>query len=78
MKTAKTLILLVVMIAALGLSACTPGAPPATKPAGPSAPLALLMGTVTYLQRIALPPTAVVEVQLQDVSLADAPATVIT
>jgi uncharacterized lipoprotein YbaY/uncharacterized protein YraI len=34
-------------------------------------------GTVTYLQRIALPPDAVVTVQLQDVSLADAPATVI-
>ena len=34
-------------------------------------------GTVTYLQRIALPPTAVIEVKLQDVSKADAPATVI-
>jgi uncharacterized lipoprotein YbaY len=34
-------------------------------------------GTITYLQRIALPPNAVVKVQLQDTSLADAPATVI-
>ena len=34
-------------------------------------------GTVTYLQRVALPPTAVIEVKLQDVSRADAPATVI-
>jgi putative lipoprotein len=34
-------------------------------------------GTVTYLQRIALPPDAVVTVQLQDVSVADAPAAVI-
>ena len=34
-------------------------------------------GTVTYLQRLALPPTAVIEVKLQDVSLADAPAKVI-
>ena len=34
-------------------------------------------GTVNYLQKIALPPDAVVTVQLQDVSLADAPAKVI-
>jgi uncharacterized lipoprotein YbaY len=34
-------------------------------------------GQVTYLERMALPPEAVVKVQLQDVSLADAPATVI-
>ncbi|MDE1195347.1 MAG: YbaY family lipoprotein [Pseudomonas sp.] len=31
-------------------------------------------GEVFYLQRMALPPTAVLEVSLQDVSLADAPA----
>jgi uncharacterized lipoprotein YbaY len=31
-------------------------------------------GTVTYLQRMALPPDAVIEVKLQDVSLADARA----
>ena len=37
----------------------------------------VLTGTVTYLQRIALPPDAVIDVQLQDVSLQDAPATVI-
>ena len=34
-------------------------------------------GTVTYLQRMALPPTAVIEVKLQDVSKADAAAAVI-
>jgi heat shock protein HslJ len=39
--------------------------------------VAAVTGQVTYLQRIALPPEAVVKVQLQDVSLADAPATVI-
>ncbi|WP_420456669.1 YbaY family lipoprotein [Rubrivirga sp.] len=33
-----------------------------------------LTGTVTYLQRIALPPDAVVTVRLLDVSLADAPS----
>ena len=34
----------------------------------------ILRGTVTYRQRIALPPNAVVEVKLVDVSRADAPA----
>ena len=34
-------------------------------------------GTVSYRQRIALPPDAVLTVQIQDVSLADAPAVVI-
>jgi len=34
-------------------------------------------GTVTYLQRIALPPNAVIQVQLADVSRADAPANII-
>lgn len=37
----------------------------------------VVSGTVTYLQRSALPPQAVVEVQLVDVSRADAPAIVI-
>jgi putative lipoprotein len=34
-------------------------------------------GTVTYLQRVALPPSATVKVQLIDVSRADAPAVVL-
>jgi len=38
---------------------------------------AVVSGTVTYLQRIALPPVAVIDVKLQEVSEADAPATVI-
>jgi putative lipoprotein len=42
-----------------------------------NAETASVTGTVTYLQRMALPPTAVILVQLQDVSLADAPAKVI-
>ncbi len=37
----------------------------------------VVSGTVTYLQRSALPPTAVLTVSLQDVSRADAPSTVI-
>jgi len=35
-------------------------------------------GSVTYRERIALPPTAVVTVRLVDVSLADAPSLLIT
>ncbi|KRB05342.1 MULTISPECIES: YbaY family lipoprotein [Pseudomonas] len=41
------------------------------------APKASLEGEVFYLQRIALPPTAILSVSLQDISLADAPAKVI-
>lgn len=37
----------------------------------------MLMGTVNYRERIALPPNATVVVQLVDISLADAPAQVI-
>lgn len=36
-----------------------------------------LDGEVFYLQRIALPPSAILSVSLRDVSLADAPATVL-
>lgn len=42
---------------------------------GPSANL--VTGTVTYRERIALPPTAVVTVRLVDVSLADAPSVLV-
>jgi putative lipoprotein len=38
------------------------------------APKASLDGEVFYLQRIALPPTAILSVSLQDISLMDAPA----
>jgi putative lipoprotein len=38
---------------------------------------AAVTGDVTYMQRIALPEDAVVTVQIQDTSLADAPATII-
>lgn len=39
--------------------------------------LVLLEGVATYRQRIALPPDAILIVRVQDVSLADAPATLI-
>ncbi|MGE5603550.1 MAG: YbaY family lipoprotein [Nitrososphaerales archaeon] len=41
------------------------------------APAGRLEGTVTYSQRIALAPDAVIEVSLQDISRADAPADVV-
>jgi len=44
---------------------------------GQSGASGAVTGTVTYLQRMALPPDAVVNVQLQDVSLQDVPAKVI-
>ena len=54
--------------AALLLTACQHPTP---------APKASLAGEVFYLQRIALPPNAILSVSLQDISLADAPAKVI-
>ncbi len=41
------------------------------------APAPRVTGTVAYRERIALPPTAVIKVQLVDVSRADAPAVVL-
>ncbi len=69
------------LIAGLGvwlLAACGPIGPAATKPAGPSADAPVVTGTVTYLMRSALPPSAVIEVVLQDVSKTDVPAEVIS
>ena len=39
--------------------------------------MAKVTGTVTYRERIALPPTALIKVQLVDVSRADAPSIVL-
>jgi len=47
---------------------------PSTKPLQTATGAGTVTGTVTYRQRIALPPNAVVKVRLQDVSRADAPA----
>lgn len=48
-----------------------------TKPAPKPMNKATVTGNVVYRQRIALPPTAIVRVKLQDVSRADAPAVLI-
>ncbi len=53
-------------------------AAPAVGPSsGTGSSASRVTGTVTYMQRIALPPSATVKVQLVDVSRADAPATVL-
>ncbi len=46
-------------------------------PGSVSAEEPMIDGEVSYRERIALPPNAVVKVQLTDVSLADAPETVV-
>ena len=56
----------------------SPTEPPKPPAAASESLPGMLSGTVTYLQRITLAPDAVVEVTLQDVSKADAPAEVIS
>lgn len=55
----------------LGLSAFTLSACASTAPADQTVAVS---GSVTYRERIALPPTARIEVTIADVSLADAPS----
>ena len=52
-------------------------AEPTAEPEPTSEPPAVVTGTVTYRERIALSPQAVVEVKLEDVSRADAAAVTI-
>ncbi|MGA9566735.1 MAG: YbaY family lipoprotein [Candidatus Korobacteraceae bacterium] len=57
-------------VGSIGICVAQAGASP-----GPSSPM--ITGTVTYLVRMALPPDAAIDVRLEDVSRADAPATVL-
>jgi putative lipoprotein len=68
---------LMTVAAVIGLAGCSghKNVPAAAKPEG--ATMATVTGTVFYLERIALPPGAVVTVQLADVSRADAPGDII-
>lgn len=66
-----------VVALAASLAACTATTSLPDSDAAATVANASLSGSVTYRQRIALPPEAVVEVQLQDVSRADAPAAVV-
>ncbi|OWJ66382.1 hypothetical protein BWR60_14460 [Inquilinus limosus] len=65
-----------VLAVAMALAACGPTAEPAAPTPAPAAS-ATVTGTATYRERIALPADAELIVQLVDVSLADAPSTVI-
>lgn len=56
-------------LSALSLAACAT-IPPAEQPVS-------VTGSITYRERMALPPTAQIEITLADVSLADAPSTTI-
>jgi uncharacterized lipoprotein YbaY len=65
-------------VAAIGADGAeTERMPAISLPVLPATDEAAVTGTVTYVQRIALPPDAVITVQLQDVSRAGAPAEII-
>src|SRR5215831_5283212 len=69
-KSGTTLVRALAGCALAVLGGCGSG-----KGSAPAAePQSVLTGTVTYRERIALPPNARVEVRLEDVSQADAPA----
>lgn len=59
---------------ALGACAAPAGSAPETQPPSEAVEAAILAGSVTYYQRIALPPGAILRVTVEDVSLADAPS----
>jgi uncharacterized lipoprotein YbaY len=61
----------------LAVAACAAGCAGSGKTTATNEDSAKLTGTVTYLQRVALPASAVCHLRLEDVSRADAPATTI-
>lgn len=63
-----------ILLAGMGLAACGGGG---GESAGGGAAAATVTGTISYRERMALPPTAVIKLQLVDVSRADAPADVL-
>ncbi|WP_279214614.1 YbaY family lipoprotein [Delftia acidovorans] len=63
---------------ALVMSAALLGACAQTQPAAPNAPVTAVMGTVDLREPAPLAPDAVLVVELQDTSRADAPAPVIS
>lgn len=66
------------LVLALALAGCVArSAPPAAAPPPDGSGPLTIQVRVDYRQRVALPPTAVVRVQLQDVARADAPARVL-
>jgi putative lipoprotein len=70
--------LFVLLFALVGLTACGGGQDSSSDDAVPGeGVMAFIEGNVFYRERMMLPPGAEVEVQLQDISRADAPATVL-
>lgn len=71
--------LLLPLLGALALAACQPMTNVRTEPAEniPPGGQAVIHGSATYLERIALPPGSSLQVQLIDTRLADTPAAVI-
>jgi putative lipoprotein len=65
----------VMLVASFG--ACVVAQEAGMSTQGAASAQSVLTGSVTYMQRIALPPNAAIEVKLQDVSSQDAPATTI-
>ncbi len=76
----RSLLPILLAATALVLSACGKTDSPSTAPAGAAAPeesaVSTIEGEVFYRERMLLPPGVQVEVQLQDISRADAPAAV--
>ena len=65
---------LLAFLALAGMAACGERQAPIS---GEADTVARIEGSVTYLERMMLPPDAAIEVQLEDISRADAPATVL-
>src|SRR5215471_15117734 len=71
MKDSGAIVRALACCALAAVGGCGSGRDSGASAAGPQS---VLTGTVTYRERIALPPNARVEVRLEDVSQADAPA----
>lgn len=72
-KSNANLIAAILVVTTVGAGLLIATASRSAETAGPAS----ITGTITYLQRIALPPEAVIEVKLVDAARMDAPATVI-
>jgi len=77
MKTLHCLVLSLPVLLAGCTATPSSTTPPAAATAATTAAPDSVTGTITYRNRMALPPTAVVRVVLQDVSLQDVAATVL-
>lgn len=67
----------VVLMLVASLEICVVAQEAGMLPQGATTAQTALTGSVTYMQRVALPPNAAIEVKLQDVSRQDVPATTV-